>query len=123
MAGQIDRLPAVSPGTATMSDSTSGSAMSSTGTSIRTSSGLRTPASTILHSRPGPVRKRPTSSSGRCVAERPMRCTGRPAWRSRRSSVSARWAPRLVCATAWISSTITHSTPSNSSRAREVSIR
>ena len=83
--------------------------MSSTGTWISRSSGLRRPASTIVHSRVGPTRKRPTSSSGRWVADSPIRCTGRPASCSSRSSVSARWAPRLVCATAWISSTITHS--------------
>ena len=58
---------------------------------------------------PAPTRKRPTSSSGRWVADRPIRCSGRPARCSSRSSVSARCAPRLVRATAWISSTITHS--------------
>src|SRR3954451_3463549 len=97
--------------------------MSSTGTSMRTSSSLRTPVSMTVQSRPTPARKRPTSSSGRCVADSPIRCPGRPAWCSSRSSVSARWAPRLVCATAWISSTIAHSTPAKISRAREVSIR
>ena len=71
----------------------------------------------------GPTRKRPTSSSGRCVAESPMRCSRRRASASRRSSESARWAPRLVAATAWISSTITVSTPPSISRAREVSSR
>ena len=55
--------------------------------------------------------KRATSSSGRCVAESPIRCSGRPSsCASSRSSVSARCAPRLVAATAWISSTITAST-------------
>ena len=53
----------------------SGSRMLSTGTWILRSSGLRTPASTILHSRPLPTRKRPTSSSGRWVADSPMRCS------------------------------------------------
>ena len=71
----------------------------------------------------GPTRKRATSSRGRCVADRPMRCTSRPACSASRSSVTARCAPRLVCATAWISSTITHCVPANSSRACEVSIR
>ena len=47
----------------------------------------------------------------------------RPELRSRRSSVSARCAPRLVRATAWISSTITASTPPSISRACEVRIR
>ena len=87
-----------------------------------------TPASMIVTSRCGPTRKRPISSSGFWVADRPIRWTvaaGRPtrAWASRRSSVSARCEPRLVAATAWISSTITASTPLSISRAREVSIR
>ena len=82
---------------------------------MRRSSGLRTPASTIVHSLPGPTRNRATSSSGFCVAERPMRCTSRPACSASRSSVTARCAPRLVCATAWISSTITHCVPVKSS--------
>ena len=68
----------------------SGSRMSSTGTWIFRSSGLRTPASTILQSRPVPTRKRPTSSRGRWVADRPIRCTVRSAWCSRRSRVNAR---------------------------------
>ena len=42
---------------------------------------------------------------------------------SSRSSDRARWAPRLVPATAWTSSTITVSTPRSASRACEVSIR
>ena len=41
----------------------------------------------------------------------------------RRSSVSARWEPRLDWATAWISSTITASTPVRISRTCEVIIR
>ena len=52
-----------------------------------------------------------------------MRCTSRPACSASRSSVTARCAPRLVCATAWISSTITHCVPVKSSRACEVSMR
>ena len=69
-----------------------------------------------------PVRKLATSSIGFCVAERPIRCGGvdRPVRNapgesrfspqtraSRRSSESARCAPRLSSATAWISSTMT----------------
>ncbi len=50
------------------------SVMSSTGTSMVSSIGLRTPASTMTTSRPVPPRKRATSLSGRCVADRPMRC-------------------------------------------------
>jgi hypothetical protein len=57
--------------------------------------------------RPLPTRSRAISSIGFWVAERPMRWTFRPQSRSRRSSVSARWAPRLSPATAWISSTMT----------------
>src|SRR5215211_343219 len=40
-----------------------------------------------------------------------------------RSSVRARWVPRLDCATAWISSTITTSVPARISRAPDVIIR
>src|SRR5687767_2651632 len=47
-----------------------------------------------------PTSSRPTSSMGFCVALKPMRCNDRPARASRRSSESARWAPRLSCATA-----------------------
>ena len=82
------------------------------GTWILRSSGLRVPVSTIVHVRFGPTRKRPTSSSGFCVADSPIRCRSVPACSASRSSVSARCAPRLVCATAWISSTITCSAPS-----------
>ena len=57
-------------------------------------------------------------SAGRAPAGRP-----RAPGASRRSSVSARCEPRLVAATAWISSTITASTPLSISRACEVSIR
>ena len=65
-------------------------------------------------------------SSGRCVADRPIRWRGgAPAGRrrSRRSRLSARWAPRLVPATAWTSSTMTCSTPRRISRAWLVSSR
>ena len=56
--------------------------MSSTGTTTSISSGLRMPASTMVtgRGRPGaskPPRKRAISSSGRCVADSPMRCGGR----------------------------------------------
>ena len=44
---------------------------------------------------------------GRLVAERPMRTGGCWVMASRRSSERARWAPRLLSATAWISSTMT----------------
>ena len=53
-------------------------AMSSTGTTTWSSSGLRAPASTIRTSRPGPTpaMNRAIASSGRCVADRPIRCGG-----------------------------------------------
>ena len=79
------------------------------------------PASTIVHLRRGPTRKRPTSSSGFWVALSPMRWSlGASVSSSSRSRVSARCAPRLVAATAWISSTITASAPVSISRACEV---
>ena len=56
---------------------------------------------------PFPTRNLATSSMGFCVADRPMRWMGCAALAARRASVSARCAPRLVCATAWISSTMT----------------
>ena len=137
-------------------------AMSSTGTSMRSSSCLLWPASTMVTGRwrtppvvglgqlgrhlldqrwrrppargprplaPGalgastPPRNRATSSSGRWVADRPIRCSGRPHSASSRSSDSARWAPRLLGTSAWISSTITVSTARSRSRAFEVSSR
>ena len=59
-------------------------------------------------------------SMGRWVADSPMRVTGRPASASRRSSESARCAPRLLPATAWISSTI--AVPTLASMARPPSL-
>ena len=61
-----------------------------------------------------------TRSSGRTVAERPMRC-GFGCRRavtsaSRRASVSIKCAPRLLFATAWISSTMTVATLPKSAR-------
>ena len=102
--------------------------MSSTGTMTWRSSGLRAPASTIVTSRPGPVpaRKRPIASSGRCVADSPIRCIGGASGARRRSSrsrLSARCAPRFVPAIAWTSSTMTCSTPRRTSRTWLVSIR
>ena len=63
-----------------------------------------------------PETKRATSSSGRCVADRPMRATGFLSSASRRSSESDRCAPRLLPATACTSSTMTVSTPRSVSR-------
>ena len=102
--------------------------MSSTGMTTSTSSGLPMPASTIVTGRgsfgaANPPRKRATSSSGRWVADSPMRCGGRAVISSSRSSDSDRWAPRFVAAMAWISSTMTVSTPTSVSAADDVSIR
>src|SRR5207247_1631424 len=68
------------------------------------------PASTIAQSASGdaaPVRKRAISSRGFCVAESPTRTGGRTVNAARRSSDNARWLPRLLGASAWISSTMT----------------
>src|SRR5438132_348413 len=81
--------------------------MSSTGTSTVISIGFTRPASMIATSRLVPPRKRAVSDSGRCVAESPMRCGSVFVIAERRSRLSARWAPRLVSAIEWISSTIT----------------
>ncbi len=134
MAGQMEwrasGLPAAGPESSSPSPSLIGrpsSAMSSTGTMTWSSSGLRTPASTTVTGRAWPPdrppRNRATSSSGRWVADSPMRCGGRSVSRSSRSSDRARWAPRLVPATEWISSTITCSTDRSISRACDVSSR
>jgi len=103
-------------------------AMSSTGTTTRSSSGLRAPVSTMATSRPGPIpaMNAAIDSSGRWVADSPIRwgdgaSSARNA--SRRSSESARWAPRFVPAMAWTSSMITWSTWRRVSRAALVSIR
>ena len=102
----------------------SGSTIDSTGTRISRSSCLRTPVSTTRQ------RARRADQEAADLLERPLGrrqpdpldLVARPP-RSSRSSVSARCAPRLVAATAWISSTMHHRAPSNSSCAREVSIR
>ena len=76
-----------------------------------------------------PPISRATSSSGRCVADRPILCIGLMSgscWRrscSRRSRERNRCVPRLVGTMVWISSRMIVSTPSRMSRAREVSIR
>jgi hypothetical protein len=105
--------------------------MSSTGTTTSTSSCLRTPASTMVTGRgrrpsgvsSRPPRNRATTSSGRWVADRPMRWGGRSQMSASRSSDRARCAPRLVGTSEWISSTMTASTPRSVSRACEVSMR
>ena len=90
--------------------------MSSTGTTTCRSSSLRVPASTIRIGR-APDTKRPISSIGRCVADRPTRWTGSPTSRSSRSTESARCAPRFVPATACTSSRISVRTDLSISRA------
>ena len=70
-----------------------------------------------------PPRNRATSAAGSTVADRPIRCTGASSRASRRSRETARWAPRLVPATACTSSTITVRTPASAARACEVSMR
>ena len=105
--------------------------MSSTGTTTCRSSGLRAPASTIVTSRSGPTppRNRAIVSSGRCVADRPIRWIGRAPGRSgsrsasSRSRLRTRCAPRFEPAIAWTSSTMTYSTWRRTSRAALVSIR
>ena len=110
------------PSTPTPAWPIEGSFMSSTGTTTSTSIALREPASTIVTRRAAPSsvcppRKRAISSSGRCVAERPMRCGGMAVIAPSRSSDNMRCAPRFVGASVWISSTITVCTPRNVSRA------
>ena len=103
-------------------DSVARSDRSSTGTVTRMSNRLPLGGATMLTGRV-PARKRATSSRGRTVADSPMRCTGAAVSSSRRSSDSARCAPRFVPASAWISSTMTVSTPRSVSRAADVSMR
>ena len=84
---------------------------------------LADPASTSSISRPVPATNRPISASGRWVAESPIRWNGPSTIRSRRSSESARCAPRFVPATECTSSRITVSIPRSVSRACEVRSR
>ncbi len=111
----LARLPRVEGPTAR-------SDMSWTGTTTRMSIGEGASGATMSTGRVPPT-KRATSSRGRTVAESPMRCAGHSRRASRRSRLRARWAPRLVPATAWTSSRMTVSTSRRISRAREVSMR
>ncbi len=70
-----------------------------------------------------PDRKDATALVGRTVADRPIRCGRWLVSRCSRCSESAKWAPRLVPARAWISSTMMVVTGARVWRAREVSIR
>ncbi len=137
-AGQIDgrcAVPAAEPMTSSSDDPGAGrsssAARSGTGTSTATSIVLAAGGCTISTGR-APARNVATSSSGRTVADSPMRWAGpgcgcpasaEPSSASSRSSDSARCAPRLVPATACTSSRMTVRTPRNDSRAAEVSSR
>ena len=94
--------------------------MSSMGTTTVRSKVLSTGGATTVTGRP-PERNVATSSSGRTVAESPMRWAGWSRMASRRSSERARCAPRLVAHTECTSSTITVSMPRSASRADDVS--
>ncbi len=109
-------------GSSASSSYSPGAVMSSTGTTTFRSHSLSEGGATISTGAV-PPRKRATSSSGRTVADRPIRCAGSSSSASRRSRLTARWAPRLLPATACTSSTITVSTPRSDSRAWLVSIR
>ena len=93
--------------------------MSSTGTCTVTSTVFVFFGCTTFTGRP-PARNVLTSSIGRTVADRPIRCAGRSSRASSRSRDSARCAPRFVPATACTSSTITVCTPRSDSRAADV---
>ena len=100
-------------------------AMSGTGTCTERSNVLADGGATTVVGVVGapPDRNRATSSGGRTVADSPMRCAGLASSWSRRSSDSARCAPRLPPATACTSSTMTVCTAARVSRAADVSIR
>ena len=122
--GQIEvcRALAAADPEDTSSSTTPSSVMSSTGTTTFRSHFFSDGGATTSTGA-APPRNRATSSTGRTVADRPIRCAGRSSSSSSRSRETARWAPRLVPATACTSSTITVSTPRSDSRACEVSIR
>ena len=128
-AGQIDgrwAVPAAEPTTSSSelpgAGRSSSAARSGTGTSTDTCTVFGVRGWTTSTGR-APARNVDTSSSGRTVADRPMRCAGRSNSSSSRSNERARWAPRFVPATACTSSRITVVTPRSDSRAAEVSSR
>ncbi len=105
--GQIEvrgSAPAAEPSNSAVG--TPSSRMSSTGTTTEMSNCLSDGGFTTTVSA-APPRKRATSSTGRTVADNPIRCAGFSSSASRRSRDSARCAPRLVAATACTSSMIT----------------
>ena len=118
----LARLPAPAAGPERSSVSSPRLLMSSIGTTTSRSNVLSIGGCTTVTGRP-PARNVATSSTGRTVADRPMRWAGWSSSASSRSRVSARCAPRLVAHTACTSSTITVSTPRSDSRAAEVSSR
>ncbi len=118
--GQIDGRSAPSLPSATGEPPSS--PRSSTGTTTDRSNSLPESGWTIS-TLPRGARNRATSSTGRTVADRPMRRAGFGSSSSSRSRVSARWAPRLVPATACTSSRMTVSMPVSASRVADVSIR
>ena len=67
---------------------------------------------------PAPTRKRAISSIGFCVADRPMRAGGAPTSAVEPLERKREMAPRLLAATAWISSTITARTVASIARLR-----
>ena len=121
------------PGCSSIGRTSPSLAMSSTGTTTWSSSGLRAPASTMLTSRPvadaaevpGDGLERPLGGAEADALDRGgrVRVGAPPSRLSRRSRLRARCAPRLVPAIAWTSSTITCSTPRRISRAWLVSRR
>ena len=122
MAAQIPVGPPRCPSSCSTTRSLRTASISSTGTSIVRSSRGGSDVSISATGR-SPPRKRPISSSGRCVADSPMRCGSTAVMAASRSSDSARCAPRLVGASAWISSMITVSQARSVSRAADPSIR
>ena len=102
---------------------------SGTGTTTSTSMRLVDSGCTTTTGRPpsaavrAPPRNEATASTGRTVADSPMRCAGLGSIASSRSRVTARCAPRFVPATAWISSRMTVRTPASPARAADVSTR
>ncbi len=120
--GQIEAAARLSASSSPESSYGAGAVMSSTGTTTLRSHCLADGGATIATG-VLPPRNRATSSSGRTVADRPIRCAGAGSSASSRSRLSPRWAPRLVPATACTSSTMTVSTWRRLSRAWLVSIR
>ncbi|CAM5309403.1 hypothetical protein SGRI78S_01035 [Streptomyces griseus subsp. griseus] len=119
--GQIEGLSAW-PDSPSVAGEPPSSPRSSTGTTTERSNSFVDRGWTISTLRCGD-RNRATSSTGRTVADRPIRRAGRASSSSSRSRERARWAPRFVPATACTSSRITVSTPASASRAEDVSIR